>query len=359
MDELPGADPSSPILIGSSTSFKVMVKNISEHNKLYNIWLALDIYHFNPDSGKVENTKTSFPDMENDGTKKIGKIDFINQGISAINPGESVTFLSRPYYFNTSVSGYRYSSSRYPYFFSSKVWSNGQPNQSSPAVAVSLNKQLSKRPFFLADNIDPLAPENLRVIFETDSIAQIMWDIDSLDVNDINKYIIFSGNDSITMYPVDTIDASINNGIIQISKSESYRFIRVSAVDIGGLTSNLSNSIKLGIVTKVIEFAQHLEIPKEFSLKQNYPNPFNPYTVIMYDIPKESHVTLEIYEVSGKRIKTLLSENKTAGTYSIVWDGLDSENVPVASGVYYYRIIVPSSNSNSPYVETKKMILIR
>ena len=88
--------------------------------------------------------------------------------------------------------------------------------------------------------------------------------------------------------------------------------------------------------------------PKEFSLNQNYPNPFNPSTVIEYAVPKTSFVTVKVYDLIGREVKTLVSETKQAGYYSL---NFNASNLP--SGVYLYKITAGDFNS------TKKMILVK
>ena len=77
----------------------------------------------------------------------------------------------------------------------------------------------------------------------------------------------------------------------------------------------------------------HSNIPKEYALQQNFPNPFNPTTTISFQIPKSSFVKLNIYDVNGRLIETLVNENKNAGYYSISWSSED-----IVSGLYFYRI---------------------
>ena len=72
-----------------------------------------------------------------------------------------------------------------------------------------------------------------------------------------------------------------------------------------------------------------------FALMSNYPNPFNPSTAITYSVVAYGHVTVCIYDVSGRFVRTLLDEEKTPGTYVIQWDGLDNEEHAVASGTYF------------------------
>jgi hypothetical protein len=88
--------------------------------------------------------------------------------------------------------------------------------------------------------------------------------------------------------------------------------------------------------------------PAQFLLKQNFPNPFNPVTTISFSIPKQSIVTLEIFNLLGQKVATLLSGERLPGAYNVEWDASAQ-----TSGVYYYRLVTDS------YVDTKKLLLVR
>jgi hypothetical protein len=89
-------------------------------------------------------------------------------------------------------------------------------------------------------------------------------------------------------------------------------------------------------------------VPKEFALSQNYPNPFNPASVIEFALPEAAFVRLEVFNVLGQKIQTLVEGNLATGYHSVTWDASD-----VSSGVYFYRI------SAGDFVETKKMLLLK
>lgn len=89
------------------------------------------------------------------------------------------------------------------------------------------------------------------------------------------------------------------------------------------------------------------EIPG-FELKQNYPNPFNPTTKISYSIQENGQVTIKIFDSLGQAVKTLVNENKTAGSYTIVFD---ASNLP--SGIYYYNMRINN------YSKSKQMLLLK
>lgn len=90
------------------------------------------------------------------------------------------------------------------------------------------------------------------------------------------------------------------------------------------------------------------ETPKEYSLKQNYPNPYNPVTSIRFELPIDNFVTITVYDLLGKEIKTIVSEYKTAGNYVVSFDGSY-----LSSGIYYYKM------KSGDYQQIRKMILIK
>ena len=89
-------------------------------------------------------------------------------------------------------------------------------------------------------------------------------------------------------------------------------------------------------------------LPKSFGLLQNYPNPFNPTTFIQYQLPKDTRVTLKIYDILGREVATLVDGRQTAGYHEVEFDGSR-----FASGVYFYRLTTPT------YSKVQKMILMK
>ncbi len=77
-------------------------------------------------------------------------------------------------------------------------------------------------------------------------------------------------------------------------------------------------------------------IPADYQLLQNFPNPFNPETLISYSIPQNGHVTLQVYNTMGQKIRTLVNEYKNAGMFSVIWDGRNDGGLNVSSGTYIY-----------------------
>jgi hypothetical protein len=89
------------------------------------------------------------------------------------------------------------------------------------------------------------------------------------------------------------------------------------------------------------------------ALNGNYPNPFNPTTTINFSIKNSAPVSIEIFNLKGQKVKTLVDQPMTAGTHSVVWNGNDNNNQNVSSGVYYYRM------TSGKYSATKKMVLMK
>ncbi|MFQ5604493.1 MAG: FlgD immunoglobulin-like domain containing protein, partial [bacterium] len=94
-------------------------------------------------------------------------------------------------------------------------------------------------------------------------------------------------------------------------------------------------------------------IPDKFDLAQNYPNPFNPETTIKYQIPKAENVKLEIYNIIGQKVATLVDKKQPAGFYSYTWDSKNDAGIQVASGIYLYRL------QAGEFVKTHKLTLLR
>jgi hypothetical protein len=124
------------------------------------------------------------------------------------------------------------------------------------------------------------------------------------------------------------IDKNVTPGI--------YKY-RLKQIDFDG-------SYVYHLLNEIVE----ITTPSQFALFQNYPNPFNPVTVIKYQLPVNSFVTLKIYDILGKEVKTLVNGNHDVGTYTIEFDGNE-----LASGMYIYKL------QSGDLVETRKMILMK
>jgi len=136
------------------------------------------------------------------------------------------------------------------------------------------------------------------------------------------------------------IPVEINNGSAEIITQENGR-------------SNLRIIVGTEEFAKINSYNISLT-PFEYALYQNYPNPFNPSTNILYQLKEKSNVTLEIYDILGRRIKSIINNVvQDPGQHIVTWNGLNSSGEKVASGIYVYRI-----RANN-FITSKKMILMK
>jgi hypothetical protein len=105
--------------------------------------------------------------------------------------------------------------------------------------------------------------------------------------------------------------------------------------------------------TTAVQWMDSATGPKAFRLAQNYPNPFNPETNITYQIPISAQVVVQIYNLLGQKIRTLVNEVQSAGKYSVTWNGLSDDGSRAPSGVYVYRM------QAGDFISTKKLLLIK
>jgi hypothetical protein len=94
-------------------------------------------------------------------------------------------------------------------------------------------------------------------------------------------------------------------------------------------------------------------LPTHYNLAQNFPNPFNPSTTVAYSLKDAGRVTINIFNVLGQNVKTLVDEYQAAGEYTAIWDGHDDDGNSVGTGVYFYRI------KAGDFSDIKKMVLMK
>jgi hypothetical protein len=183
-----------------------------------------------------------------------------------------------------------------------------------------------------------------------DSTYVIRWESDISDTVNIK---LMNGN-NIASDIGDNIVGGTNAYQWQVPKNlkqgSTYQITvtSISNDSLYGISSsdfNISSSVTAVTVTN--------NIVKSFQLDQNYPNPFNPSTVIRYSIPQESQVRIDIYNIIGQRMTTLINSVQKSGNYEVTWDAS-----ALASGVYFYSIKA-ATNTGKNYFSVKKMILLK
>jgi len=102
-----------------------------------------------------------------------------------------------------------------------------------------------------------------------------------------------------------------------------------------------------------VDISEADEVPAVNSLGQNFPNPFNPATTIEFSLKTRGHVSIKIYDVSGRLVKTLVDGVMSTGPHKVIWDGTNNRNAKIASGVYFYRM------NTGEFEQTRKTVLLR
>jgi hypothetical protein len=153
-------------------------------------------------------------------------------------------------------------------------------------------------------------------------------------------------------YAVANVGMNFASALVTAKNAKRINYsAAISAAD--ALTSArniLMTAINDLVVTDIIDINT---TTKSLKLSQNYPNPFNPSTVINYRLSESDNVKLKIYDALGREIKTLVNSFENAGEHSIVWDATDETNMPVSSGMYFYRLETNIMNLQ------KKILLVR
>ncbi len=142
---------------------------------------------------------------------------------------------------------------------------------------------------------------------------------------------------------------------VQYSGLVGYTFLPVSSFNLkywAGDTLNADYDMNINLLNPT-NVKTEKNLPGKFVLDQNYPNPFNPETNISYQIAKQSGVTLIIYDLLGREVKTLVHKDQLPGRYSVKWDGGNNDNIELSSGIYFYRL------KAGEFVLTKKLILLK
>ena len=174
------------------------------------------------------------------------------------------------------------------------------------------------------------------------------------DMNDAEKVFVFSSTlpatepatAEITSYIETTKSDPVDLGMVTLRQGSTSAGVSPALIIDGVRISDNWGLAVTGTATGVED--NSTGIPTTFELSQNYPNPFNPSTVIKYQIPQNSFVNINVYDVLGNQVRTLVREDKAAGSYSVKFD---ASNIP--SGVYFYTI------QAGAFSQTKKMILMK
>ena len=194
------------------------------------------------------------------------------------------------------------------------------------------------------DNIAPGVPEGLMAVIVEDGI-QLSWEMS--DEEDFQYFVLEKSTDEAFTEPeaFEMIDTSYLDPDYILNESNYYR---LAAVDHAGNMSEYSSVVDIAVLSIDLDL-----IPDVYALHQNYPNPFNPVTTLRYDLPEDAMVSIRIYDVMGRWVKSLVNTTQTAGYRSVRWDATNSFGEPVSAGMYIYMI------QAGEFTKTKKMVLLK
>ena len=209
--------------------------------------------------------------------------------------------------------------------------------------------------------LKPLKPKNFNLISPQDTLYQadvtFLWNSTySLNLYDQVEYEITVASDELFNNVVLQI-SQLNDTIYTAQLTNGQYYWKVKAYT-SQSSFTFSNVLSFVIDTPT-EMYDKENLPTEFYLSQNYPNPFNPNTVISYQLPVSSDVTLKVYDVLGNEVVTLVNEYKSAGEYEVEFTASDGiRDLPagrqgLVSGIYFYQLRA------GEFIQAKKMTLIK
>jgi hypothetical protein len=155
----------------------------------------------------------------------------------------------------------------------------------------------------------------------------------------------------------DTIKVRTDNVLPVVNRSSYYdgtKWINLVATN---SQANFQQNLRIrALVTSVaglVAVEPQASVPNRFELQQNYPNPFNPTTTIRYSVPVQGRVRLRVFDLIGREVASLVDEQEVSGNYVVSWRGTDNYGMPLASGVYFYKLEGVGQEI------TKKMLLLK
>lgn len=152
-------------------------------------------------------------------------------------------------------------------------------------------------------------------------------------------------------YPGNPIRRTFNGSTVPNSHSYAETETYVAVEDI----TNSGDTMTCDLLVSPADVEEELteNLPSSYVLGQNYPNPFNPVTQIEYFVPRDGHIKLEVFNVLGQKIQTLVNQEQTRGTHEVTWDGTNDQGVFVSNGIYFYRFTADD------FEQTNQMILLK
>ena len=198
---------------------------------------------------------------------------------------------------------------------------------------------------YSVDNLPPGVPTGFTAAIGGSGI-ELVWDISSDE--DFQYFRLDKSTDQNfgSYQSIETINTTYMDTEYEVGVTLYYR---ISAFDHSGNMGEFSETVDMTIMWADLEN----DIPNEYTIHQNYPNPFNPSTTLRYALPEQSDVKITIYDMIGRKVKTLVNSSQNPGYKSVIWDATDEYGEQVGAGMYLYQI------QAGEYMQTKKMVLLK
>jgi hypothetical protein len=216
------------------------------------------------------------------------------------------------------------------------------------------------------DNFSLTEPTNNAQITINDSnmvdgFITFSWDESSDENGDSLVYLMHATSTDLEDFSLVTNITSIDMPYMEIVDEMSENNITSATIEwtvdvTDGIDTVTANNAPFTLIVDGSDALSALAeklIPEVFALHQNYPNPFNPTTQIKYDLPEDALVAINIYDLMGRSIKSLVNSNQSAGYRSIQWNATNNLGEPVSAGMYLYTI------QAGEFTQTKKMVLLK
>jgi hypothetical protein len=191
---------------------------------------------------------------------------------------------------------------------------------------------------YSVDNLAPSPPEGLHM----ESVADLAWE--EAQEEDFDYFTVYGSDDG-------DFGSSVFIGytadVVMDISGDVYAYYHVTATDFSGNEGGPATALNIyaGVPAHVI--------PTAFALRQNRPNPFDAGTAIGFDMPRAGEVQIEVLDVSGRLVRTLLTGSRPAGRHSVEWDGMDAAGRRASPGIYFARM------QSGEFAATSKMMLLR
>ncbi|MDQ1306121.1 MAG: FlgD ig protein, partial [Actinomycetota bacterium] len=209
------------------------------------------------------------------------------------------------------------------------------------AIAVSLADFVQLKGYGFSVNYDAAQLEFVKVVAENNLLGE----------GELAQPTILSqkeGDVAIAAYGETVSEGDLNVSLVFRTKTEiENTFVEVMESDVRD-GSYAVNPVALPAPVQI------QTRPEQYALGNNYPNPFNPATTIKYALPEAGFVKLEVYNVVGQAVRTLVAGQQNAGRYVVQWDASDDSGRSLSSGIYFYRL-----QAGGEFLEVKKMLLLK